>query len=172
MDSEWVVLGKSDIVPADLAAAAAAAGHQRLNFAPLPMIPIWVQMVLGGVVYTAVPFYKRARKIEVEVVEHVAEVTEKLAVNAANSLPEDGSLHKVAVEIEYIAEVVDKDAHKVEAVIKKIEQVSDKVDAAVEPVIEELEKDFKSKPTSSTGSDAQKSLVQVDLVGKLKCCLL
>ncbi|CAN6182603.1 unnamed protein product [Urochloa humidicola] len=166
MDSEWVVLGKSDIVPADLAAAAAAAGHQRLNFAPLPMIPIWVQMVLGGVVYTAVPFYKRARKIEgetlnnvetaVEVVEHVAEVTEKLAVNAANSLPEDGSLHKVAVEIEYIAEVVDKDAHKVEAVIKKIEQVSDKVDAAVEPVIEELEKDFKSKPTSSTGSDAQK----------------
>ncbi|CAN6167284.1 unnamed protein product, partial [Urochloa humidicola] len=156
MDSEWVVLGKSDIVPADLAAAAAAAGHQRLNFAPLPMIPIWVQMVLGGVVYTAVPFYKRARKIEVEVVEHVAEVTEKLAANAANSLPEDGSLHKVAVEIEYIAEVVDKDAHKVEAVIKKIEQVSDKVDAAVEPVIEELEKDFKSKPTSSTGSDAQK----------------
>ncbi|CAN6196264.1 unnamed protein product [Urochloa humidicola] len=163
MDSGWVVLGKSDIVPADLAAAAAAAGHQRLNFAPLPMIPIWVQMVLGGVVYTAVPFYKRARKIEgetlnnaetaVEVVEHVAEVTEKLAANAANSLPEDGSLHKVAVEIEYIAEVVDKDAHKVEAVIKK---VSDKIDAAVEPVIEALEKDFKSKPTSSTGSDAQK----------------
>ncbi|CAL5063943.1 unnamed protein product [Urochloa decumbens] len=166
MDSGWVVLGKLDIVPADLAAAAAAAGHQRLNFAPLPMLPIWAQMVLGGVVYTAVPFYKRARKIEgetlnnaetaVEVVEHVAEVTEKLAANAANSLPEDGSMHKVAVEIEYIAEVVDKDAHKVEAVINKIEEVSDKIDAAVEPVIEALEKDFKSNPTSSTGSDAQK----------------
>ncbi|CAL5081866.1 unnamed protein product [Urochloa decumbens] len=165
MDSGWVVLGKSDIVPADLAAAAAAAGHQRLNFAPLPMLPIWVQMVLGGVAYTAVPFYKRARKIEgetlnnaetaVEVVEHVAEVTEKLAANAANSLPEDGSLHKVAVEIEFIAEVVDKDAHKVEAVIKKIEEVGDKIDAAMEPVIEALEKDFKSNPTSS-GSDAQK----------------
>lgn len=56
----------------------------------------------------------------VEVVEHVAEVTEKLAANAVNSLPENGSLHKVAVEIEYIAEVVDKDAHKVEAVIKKV----------------------------------------------------
>ncbi|CAN6210994.1 unnamed protein product [Urochloa humidicola] len=160
MDSGWVVLGKSDIVRADLAAAAAAAGHQRLNFAPLPMIPIWVQMVLGGVVY------KRARKIEgetlnnaetaVEVVEHVAEVTEKLAANAANTLPEDGSLHKVAVEIEYIAEVVDTDAHKVEAVIKKIEEVSDRIDTAVEPVIEALEKDFKSKPTSSTGLDAQK----------------
>jgi len=56
----------------------------------------------------------------VEVVEHVAEVTEKLAANAANSLPENGSLQKVAVEIEYIAEVVDKDAHKVEAVIQKV----------------------------------------------------
>jgi hypothetical protein len=56
----------------------------------------------------------------VEVVEHVAEVTEKLAANAANSLPENGPLQKVAVEIEYIAEVVDKDAHKVEAVIKKV----------------------------------------------------
>ena len=56
----------------------------------------------------------------VEVVEHVAEVTEKLAANAANSLPENGSMQKVAVEIEYIAEVVDKDAHKVEAVIQKV----------------------------------------------------
>jgi len=166
MDSGWVVLGKSDIVPADLAEAAAAAGHPRLNFSPLPMIPIWVQMVLGGVVYTAVPFYKRARKIEgetlsnvetaVEVVEHVAEVTEKLAANAANSLPENGSMQKVAVEIEYIAEVVDTDAHKVEAVIKKIEDMSDKIDAAVEPIIEALEKDFKPNPTSSTGSDAKK----------------
>uniref|UniRef100_A0A0A9DNZ7 Uncharacterized protein n=1 Tax=Arundo donax TaxID=35708 RepID=A0A0A9DNZ7_ARUDO len=166
MDSGWVVLGKSDIVPADLAAAAAAAGHRRLGFSPLPMIPIWAQMVLGGVVYTVVPFYKRARKVEgetvdnvettVEVVEHVAEVTEKLAANAANSLPEDGSLQKVAVEVEYIAEVVDKDAHKVEAVIKKIEEVSDQIDATVEPVIEELEKDFKPNPTSTGGSDAQK----------------
>nr|CAB3457315.1 unnamed protein product [Digitaria exilis] len=165
MDSGWVVLGNSDIVPADMAAAAAAAGHGRLNFSPLPMIPIWMQMVLGGVVYTAVPFYKRVRKIEgetlanvetaVEVVEHVAEVTEKLAANAANSLSENESLHKVAVEIEYIAEVVDKDAHKVEAVIKKIEEMSDMIDAAVEPVIEELEKDFEPNP-SSTGSDAQK----------------
>jgi 2-polyprenyl-3-methyl-5-hydroxy-6-metoxy-1,4-benzoquinol methylase len=56
----------------------------------------------------------------VEVLEHVAEVTEKLADNVAKSLPEDGSLQKVAVEIEYIAEVVDEDAHKVEAVIKKV----------------------------------------------------
>jgi K+-transporting ATPase c subunit len=56
----------------------------------------------------------------VEVVEHVAEVTEKLAANAASSLPENGSLQEAAVEIEYIAEVVDKDAHKVEVIIKKV----------------------------------------------------
>jgi hypothetical protein len=55
-----------------------------------------------------------------EVLEHAAEVTEKLAANVASSLPEDGSLHKVAEEIEYIAEVVDKDAQKVEVFIKKV----------------------------------------------------
>ncbi|KAL5201866.1 hypothetical protein ABZP36_036220 [Zizania latifolia] len=153
IDSGWVVLGKSDIVPAELAAAAADAGHRHLGFSPLPMLPIWVQMVLGGVVYTAVPFYKRVRKSEgetienvetaLEVVEHAAEVTEKFAANVANSLPENGTLHKVAEEIEYIAEVVDKDAQKVEIIMKKIEDVSNQIDAAVEPVIEELEKEFK-----------------------------
>jgi hypothetical protein len=56
----------------------------------------------------------------VEVVEHVAEVTEKLAADAASSLPENGSLHKVAVEVECVAEAVDKDAHEVEAVIDKV----------------------------------------------------
>uniref|UniRef100_A0A0D9XEN3 Uncharacterized protein n=1 Tax=Leersia perrieri TaxID=77586 RepID=A0A0D9XEN3_9ORYZ len=153
IDSGWVVLGKSDIVPADLAASAADAGHRKLGFSPLPMLPIWVQMVLGGVVYTAVPFYNRARKVEgeltknaetaLEVVEHAAEVTEKLAANVANSLPENGTLHKLAEEVEYIAEIVDKDAHKIEVIIKKIEDVSNQIDAAVEPVIEELEKEFK-----------------------------
>ncbi|KAF8779581.1 hypothetical protein HU200_002469 [Digitaria exilis] len=96
----WVVLGNSDIVPADMAAAAAAAGHGRLNFSPLPMNYVFnfpspcfsfrMQMVLGGVgLPRPVPFYKRARKMEGEtlenvetavgVVEHVAEVTEKLS---------------------------------------------------------------------------------------------
>ncbi|AQK69225.1 hypothetical protein ZEAMMB73_Zm00001d015629 [Zea mays] len=55
----------------------------------------------------------------VEVVEHVAEVTEKLAADAASSMPENGSLHKVAVEVECVAEAMDKDAHKVEAVNDK-----------------------------------------------------
>ncbi|XP_047051675.1 uncharacterized protein LOC124657108 [Lolium rigidum] len=165
IDSGWVFLGESDVVPADTAAAAAA-GRRRLGFTPLPMLPIWVQMVLGGVVYTAVPFYNRARQIEdqviqnvetaLEVLEHAAEVTEKLAANVASSLPEDGSLHKVAEEIEYIAEVVDKDAQKVEVIIKKIELISDQIDAAVEPVIEELEKDFNPTPAPDAGSDSQK----------------
>jgi hypothetical protein len=78
-----------------------------------------------------------------EVVEHAAEVTEKLAANVANALPENGTLHKLAEEVEYIAEIVDKDAQKVEIIIKKIEDVSNRIDAAVEPVIEELEKEFK-----------------------------
>uniref|UniRef100_A0A453L0X7 Uncharacterized protein n=1 Tax=Aegilops tauschii subsp. strangulata TaxID=200361 RepID=A0A453L0X7_AEGTS len=125
-----------------------------------------VQMVLGGVVYTAVPFYKRARQIEdkaienvetaLDVLERASEVTEKFAANVANSLPEDGSLHKLAEELEYIAEEVDKDAQKAEVMIKKIEALSDKIDAAVEPVIENLEEEFKPNPASHAGSDAQK----------------
>jgi hypothetical protein len=55
-----------------------------------------------------------------EVVEHAAEVTEKLAANVANALPENGTLHKLAEEVEYIAEIVDKDAQKVEIIIKKV----------------------------------------------------
>jgi phosphosulfolactate synthase (CoM biosynthesis protein A) len=56
----------------------------------------------------------------VEVVEHIAEVTEKLAANVAAQLPEDGSLQKAAEEVEYIADIVDKDAEKVEAIAKKV----------------------------------------------------
>jgi len=56
----------------------------------------------------------------VEVVEHVAEVTEKLATNVAKQLPEDGSLQKAVEEVEHIAEVVDHDAEKFEAVAEKV----------------------------------------------------
>jgi hypothetical protein len=56
----------------------------------------------------------------VEVVEHVAEVTERLAANIADQLPEDGSLQKVADNIEHIAEVIDNDAGKVEAIVEKV----------------------------------------------------
>ncbi|KAE8813736.1 hypothetical protein D1007_08921 [Hordeum vulgare] len=88
-----------------------------------------VKMVLGGVVYTVVPFYKRVRQLEDKAIENVetaldvferaSEVTEKFGANVANSLPKDGSLHKLAEELEYIAEEVDKDAHKAEVMIKK-----------------------------------------------------
>jgi hypothetical protein len=56
----------------------------------------------------------------VEVVEHIAEVTEKLAANVAKQLPEDGSLQKAVEEVEHIAEVVDDDAEKFEAVAEKV----------------------------------------------------
>uniref|UniRef100_J3MTX9 Uncharacterized protein n=1 Tax=Oryza brachyantha TaxID=4533 RepID=J3MTX9_ORYBR len=89
--------------------------------------------------------YETARNLEtaVEVVEHVAEVTEKLASNVAGKFPENGCLHKAVEKIEYIAEVVDEDAEKVEVIVDNIDKFSDKVDAEVEPVIKELQKEFK-----------------------------
>ncbi|TVU05493.1 hypothetical protein EJB05_48659, partial [Eragrostis curvula] len=164
IDSSWVVLKNSDIVPADVAAAAAAIrGGRRLGSSP--SIPTWARWVLGGVVFTAVPFYNRVRHAEEEtvgvvenageVVEHVAEVTEKLAANLVDQLPKDGSLEKVVEKVEYIAEVVDKDAKKIEAIAEKIDKVSDEIDAAVEPVIEELEKEFDQSATSDNGANAQ-----------------
>ncbi|KAK3121992.1 hypothetical protein QOZ80_8BG0663720 [Eleusine coracana subsp. coracana] len=154
IDSGWVVLQNSDIVPADLAAAAAGSS---------PTIPTWARWVLGGVVLTVVPFYKRIRHAEgetvgivenaVKVVEHVAEVTEKLAANVADQLPEDGSLQKVVEKVEYIAEVVDNDAEKVEAIVEKIDTVSDEIDAVVEPIIDELEKELEQSPTPDNGAN-------------------
>ncbi|CAO2188618.1 unnamed protein product [Urochloa humidicola] len=155
IDSGWVVLKNSDIVSADLAAAAISSS-QGLGSST---IPSWARRVLGGVVYTIVPFYNRVRQLEeetvgfvenaVEVVEHVAEVTEKVAANVAKKLPEDGSLQKAAEEVEHIAEVVDADA-------EKIDKVSDEIDAAVEPVIEEIEKELDQGTTSDNGANAQK----------------
>ncbi|KAG2584564.1 hypothetical protein PVAP13_6KG319100 [Panicum virgatum] len=60
IDSGWVVLKNSDIVSADLAAAAVSGG-QRLGSST---IPSWVRWVIGGVVYTVVPFYNRVRQLE------------------------------------------------------------------------------------------------------------
>ncbi|XP_062200049.1 uncharacterized protein LOC133902467 isoform X4 [Phragmites australis] len=155
MDSGWVVLGKSDIFLADLAAAAAAADDSYLGADGSWRRGLHGRAVLQEGQEGSSEALDNAETAE-EVVEHIAEVTEKLAANVANSLPEDGTPQKVAVEVEYIAEVVDKDAHKVEAVINKIEALSDQIDAAVEPVIEELENDFKPNTTSSSGSDGQK----------------
>ncbi|XP_052164266.1 uncharacterized protein LOC127781357 isoform X1 [Oryza glaberrima] len=155
IDSGWVVLGKSDIVPADLAA-------QSLRSSP-KTIPTWARWVIGGVLHTVVPFYERARYVEdetarnvetaAEVVEHIAEVTEKLASNVADHLPENGCLQKVVEKIEYIAEVVDEDAEKVEAITEKIENFSDKIDAKVEPIFTEIEKEFEDS-TSNDGVNA------------------
>ncbi|KAG8047397.1 hypothetical protein GUJ93_ZPchr0008g11667 [Zizania palustris] len=121
IDSGWVVLGKSDIVPADLAAQSLSSSLT---------IPSWARRVLGGMLHTVVPFYQRVRFVEdetvqnvetaVEVVEHIAQVTEKLAANVADQLPENGCLYKAVEKVEYVAELVDKDAEKVDAIAEKV----------------------------------------------------
>ena len=67
-----------------------------------------------------------ARNVETaaEVVEQIAEVTEKLASNVADHLPENGCLQKVVEKFEFLAEVVDLDAEKVEAITEKVGSMS------------------------------------------------
>ncbi|KAG2584565.1 hypothetical protein PVAP13_6KG319100 [Panicum virgatum] len=97
IDSGWVVLKNSDIVSADLAAAAVSGG-QRLGSST---IPSWVRWVIGGVVYTVVPFYNRVRQLEEETVEFVENSVEAVAEKIDKVSDEiDAAVEPVIEELE------------------------------------------------------------------------
>ncbi|XP_072974285.1 uncharacterized protein [Typha angustifolia] len=152
--SEWVLLDKKSDV--GLNPIKSSGGGL-----PLPNIPVWAKWVLGSIVCIAVPLYKRIRRIEdgvtktaetaIEVIEKTAEVTEKVASNVADSFPGDNSLKEVALKIEDIAELVDKDAEIAEAFIHKVDRIIEEVDTLMEPIIEEeeaMEKEMEKDPNS------------------------
>lgn len=63
---------------------------------------------------------KKTTKAAVGVVEKVAEVTEKIAMEVAEALPENTKLKQVALEVEEIAEVVDKEAKLAETILEEV----------------------------------------------------
>ncbi|THU62943.1 hypothetical protein C4D60_Mb01t10470 [Musa balbisiana] len=124
--------------------------YRRLALLPCRFVGIsTARWILGAAVILAVPFYRRFLKIEGEVkkttkaavgvVEKVAEVTEKIAMEVAEALPENTKLKQVALEVEEIAEVVDKEAKLAETILEEVDDVVEKVDTLVEPIVDEFE---------------------------------
>ncbi|KAM0949038.1 hypothetical protein DsansV1_C06g0066041 [Dioscorea sansibarensis] len=107
-------------------------------------LPSWANWLWGALVLLALPFYGRIRRIQdqveetietvVDVVESVAEVTEKASSAVADALP-DGKIKDVVLEVEHIAQVVDKSAEAVEGFIDKIDEIEADMDSLVNPLI-------------------------------------
>ncbi|ONM17037.1 hypothetical protein ZEAMMB73_Zm00001d003494 [Zea mays] len=99
------------------------------NNLPVPKIPPWVKWVAGAVIF-AVPMYRRFRALEdkiektaevaIEVIDKVAEATEKVAGEVADEFPGNESIKEAASRIKKVMHVVEEDADKAEALIEKV----------------------------------------------------
>ncbi|KAJ0984621.1 hypothetical protein J5N97_002977 [Dioscorea zingiberensis] len=113
--------------------------------------------VLGSILLLTVPFYKRILKIGdrvektaenmVEIVEKVAEETEKIGSDVAGALP-DGNLKQEALEVEKFAEEVDNDAKIVEVFLHKVDKIKEELEELVEPNIEKQVKNETTIPNA------------------------
>ncbi|KAJ8500709.1 hypothetical protein OPV22_011261 [Ensete ventricosum] len=142
-------------------AAAGAVGSSGSGF-PISNIPIWARWVLGSLVIAAIPFYTRIVKrggniekvaeVALQTLEKVAEVTEKIASDVANALPEGDSLKEKALLIEKIAEKVEHDAKLAEAIIHEVDAVKEEVDTLMNPLLEkeQSEKEIQEEENEST----------------------
>jgi len=96
---------------------------------PIPGIPPWAQWLVGAIVF-AVPLYRQFRAMEdkiektaevaIEVIDKVAEETEKIADEVADRFPGNETLKKAASKIKAVAEEIEEDADKAEALIEKV----------------------------------------------------
>ncbi|RWV91510.1 hypothetical protein GW17_00046203, partial [Ensete ventricosum] len=93
-------------------AAAGAVGSSGSGF-PISNIPIWYEI-------SAHSNIEKVAEVALQTLEKVAEVTEKIASDVANALPEGDSLKEKALLIEKIAEKVEHDAKLAEAIIHEV----------------------------------------------------
>ncbi|RLM65598.1 uncharacterized protein C2845_PM16G09280 [Panicum miliaceum] len=95
---------------------------------PIPNMPPWAKWVVGAVI-VAIPIYRRFRTLEdkiektaevaIEVVDTVAEATEKLAGEVADAFPGNENLKEAASRIKTVTDAIEGDAEKAEALIHK-----------------------------------------------------
>ncbi|KAG2566577.1 uncharacterized protein LOC120682727 [Panicum virgatum] len=118
---------------------------------PIPGIPPWAQWLVGAIVF-AVPLYRQFRAMEdkiektaevaIEVIDKVAEETEKIADEVADRFPGNETLKKAASKIKAVAEEIEEDADKAEALIEKVDEIMEEMDSIVDSIID---KDKKKK---------------------------
>ncbi|KAL6845721.1 hypothetical protein ACP4OV_024296 [Aristida adscensionis] len=95
---------------------------------PMPNIPPWAKWVVGAII-VAIPIYRKIRTLEnrvektaevaIEVVDTVAEATEKVAGEITEAFPGNEGLKEAASKIKTITDAIEEDAEKAEALIHK-----------------------------------------------------
>ncbi|KAK3142457.1 hypothetical protein QOZ80_4BG0346680 [Eleusine coracana subsp. coracana] len=116
---------------------------------PIPNMPSWAKWVVGAVI-VAIPIYRRMRTLEdkiektaevaIEVIDTVAEATEKVAGEVAEAFPGNEDLKEVASKIKTVTDTIEEDAEKAEALIHKVDEIKKEVDSIVDPIIDKIEK--------------------------------
>ncbi|XP_006652344.1 FK506-binding protein 2-like [Oryza brachyantha] len=117
---------------------------------PIPSMPSWAKWVVGAII-VAIPIYRKIRTLEdtvektaevaIEVVDTVAEATEKVAGELADAFPGNENLKEAASMIKTVADVIEGDAEKAEAIIQKVDEIKKEVDGIVDPIIDKIEKE-------------------------------
>ncbi|KAG8082200.1 hypothetical protein GUJ93_ZPchr0014g47642 [Zizania palustris] len=117
---------------------------------PIPNMPSWAKWVVGAII-VAIPIYRKMRTLEdtvekaaevaIEVVDTVAEATEKVSGELADAFPGNENLKEAASKIKTIADVIEDDADKAEALIHKIDEIKKEVDAIVDPIVDKIVKE-------------------------------
>ncbi|KAG2566576.1 hypothetical protein PVAP13_7NG184736, partial [Panicum virgatum] len=116
---------------------------------PIPNMPPWAKWVVGAVI-VAIPIYRRFRTVEdkiektveaVEVVDTVAEATEKVAGEVADAFPGNENLKEAASRIKRVTDAIEEDAEKAEALIHKVDEIKKEVDSIVGPIIDKVVKE-------------------------------
>ncbi|PUZ47411.1 hypothetical protein GQ55_7G162700 [Panicum hallii var. hallii] len=112
---------------------------------PIPGIPPWTQWLVGAIVF-AVPLYRQFRTMEdeiektaevaIEVIDKVAEETEKIADEVAVAFPGNETLRKAAAKIKAVADEIEEDADKAEALIEKVDEIKAEMDSIVDSIID------------------------------------
>lgn len=126
---------------------------------PIPNMPPWAKWLVGAAI-VAIPIYRRFRTLEdkiektaevaIEVIDKVAEATEKVAGEVADEFPGNESIKEAASRIKKVMHVVEEDADKAEALIEKVDEIKKDVDSIVDPIIGKVAKD-KSRRMNQKG---------------------
>ncbi len=76
------------------------------------------------IVLNPVDTVEKTAEVAIEVVDTVAEATEKVAGELADAFPGNENLKEVASKIKTVADVIEDDAEKAEALIQKVSPVA------------------------------------------------